>query len=56
MAESAVRQATYEDLLQVPEHLVAEILNGELHAHPRPAPKHALSASALGGEIVEIDS
>jgi Uma2 family endonuclease len=53
MAEPAVRQATYEDLLQVPEHLVAEILNGELHAHPRPAPKHTLSASALGGKLFD---
>ena len=53
MGEPAVRQATYEDLLQVPEHLVAEILNGELHAHPRPAPKHALSSSALGGKLFD---
>ena len=53
MAEPAVRQATYEDLLQVPEHLVAEILNGELHAHPRSAPKHTFSASALGGKLFD---
>jgi Uma2 family endonuclease len=48
MAEPAHRAATYEDLLAVPEHLVAEILFGELVTHPRPAPPHAVAASALG--------
>jgi len=52
MGEPAVRRATYEDLLQVPEHLVAEILNGELHTHPRPAPKHANASSILGGKFI----
>ena len=51
MGKPAQREATYEDLLRVPEHLVAEILNGELHTHPRPAPKHAVAASAIGGEL-----
>ena len=36
MAEIAERAATYEDLLAVPEHLVAEILFGRLVTHPRP--------------------
>jgi len=53
MGEPAARQATYEDLLQVPEYLVAEILNGELHTHPRPAPRHALSISALSGKLFD---
>jgi len=51
MVAPASRHATYEDLLQAPEHLVAEILNGELHTHPRPAPLHAVAASAMGGEL-----
>jgi Uma2 family endonuclease len=42
------RSATYEDLLAVPENLVAELLFGELVTHPRPAPPHAVAASALG--------
>jgi Uma2 family endonuclease len=42
------KAATYEDLLKVPEPLVAEILDGELYASPRPALPHALCASALG--------
>jgi Uma2 family endonuclease len=47
MVEVTERPATYEDLLAVPEHLVAEILFGRLVTHPRPAPRHATSANAL---------
>ena len=43
------RPATYEDLLKVPDHLVAEILDGELHVSPRPAPRHADASSGVGG-------
>jgi Uma2 family endonuclease len=46
------RPATYEDLMQVPDNMVAEIVDGELHASPRPAPRHALAASALGADIM----
>jgi Uma2 family endonuclease len=35
------RPATYEDLVRVPGPGVAEILDGELHTTPRPAPVHA---------------
>ena len=52
MGNIAEKQATYEDLLQVPENLVAEIIYGKLHSHPRPAPKHARASSSLGGELV----
>jgi len=44
-------QATYADLLAVPDHLVAEILDGELHTSPRPALPHAVAASRLGGDL-----
>jgi Uma2 family endonuclease len=44
-------RATYEDLLEVPDHLVAEILDGDLYASPRPAVPHSRAASILGGEI-----
>jgi Uma2 family endonuclease len=53
MAEPASREATYEDLLGVPPPLVAEILYGQLHTHPRPAPRHARASSRLGGKIID---
>jgi Uma2 family endonuclease len=46
------RPATYEDLVKLPDNLVAEILDGELHASPRPAPPHAVAGSSVGGLLV----
>ena len=46
------REATYEDILALPEHVVGEIIDGELVVSPRPAPRHALASSVLGGELV----
>ncbi len=51
MAEPAIKSASYQDLLQVPDHLVAEIIHGQLETQPRPGPRHALSSSSLGGEL-----
>ncbi|WP_257457914.1 Uma2 family endonuclease [Archangium lipolyticum] len=45
------RKATYADLEAVPAHLVAELLDGELHVSPRPASPHALAAAVLHGEL-----
>jgi Uma2 family endonuclease len=45
------RPATYDDLLAVPDHLVAEILDGELYTSPRPAPRHADASSGIGGAL-----
>jgi Uma2 family endonuclease len=36
---------------RVPDTMVAEILDGELHAMPRPARPHTNAASVLGGEL-----
>src|SRR2546430_14674678 len=47
------RRATYADLLEVPEHLVAEIIDGELFTSPRPASPHALAASAIGSALFD---
>ncbi|MCY3840304.1 MAG: Uma2 family endonuclease [Gammaproteobacteria bacterium] len=44
-------RATYKDVLEAPEHRVAEIVDGVLHTHPRPAMPHALASSRLGGEL-----
>ena len=30
------KRATYQDVLDAPEHMVAEIIDGELHLSPRP--------------------
>jgi Uma2 family endonuclease len=54
MAEIAERAATYEDLLAVPEHLVAEILFGRLVTHPMPAPPHAVASTALAGVLSSL--
>jgi Uma2 family endonuclease len=42
-----LRGATYEDLLKVPENLVAELIDGELYTWPRPAAPHARAAMVL---------
>ena len=46
------RPATYEDLRGLPGNLIAEIVNGELHASPRPAPPHAIAGSVVGAGLV----
>lgn len=46
------RPATCEDLVRLPDNLVGEIVDGELHASPRPAPGVASSAIALGGVLL----
>ena len=50
-ADAARKQATYEDLLKVPDHLVAEIIDGTLRTQPRPAGPHAHAASVLGMDV-----
>lgn len=45
------RPATYEDLLEVPDNLVAEIVDGELVTSPRPAIRHAAASSMLQSSI-----
>ncbi|MPZ20241.1 MAG: Uma2 family endonuclease [Luteitalea sp.] len=45
------RRATYEDLVHVPEHLVAEIIDGELYTSPRPASLHARGGTRLIGRL-----
>ncbi len=48
----APRQATYQDVLDAPAHQVAEIINGALHTHPRPAPAHGEASTCLAGALV----
>lgn len=46
-----VPKATYADIEAAPENMVAEIINGELHTHPRPSPRHGATAAALTNEL-----
>jgi Uma2 family endonuclease len=48
MSSPVKTPATYADLIRIPEHQVAEIVGGELHAAPRPSSRHALASSRLG--------
>lgn len=51
MSEPAQRRATYDDLLAVPEGIVAELIGGELVTQPRPRGAHVRAASALGFDL-----
>jgi len=52
MAPVPKKKATYEDLMAVPEHLVAEIVDGELFTSPRPKLPHAQSSSQLLADLL----
>ena len=41
-------RATYADVLNAPENMTAEVLDGELHLMPRPKRRHLRTASGLG--------
>lgn len=47
MSSRVTAPATYEDLLQVPENMVAELMDGELYAWPRPSGSHTKATSVL---------
>jgi hypothetical protein len=46
------RAATYRDLCEVPDGLVAEILDGDLWVSPQPVPKHCYASMMLTVELV----
>jgi Uma2 family endonuclease len=45
------RRATYEDVLNAPEHKVAEIIDGVLYLSPRPAAEHGVATTELATEL-----
>jgi Uma2 family endonuclease len=51
MSETAKRSAVYEDLFEIPSNMIGEIVDGELTTTPRPAGRHILATSSLGGEL-----
>ncbi len=52
MADAARRTAIYDDLCRLPENMIGEIIDGELVTTPRPAGRHIVVASVLGGTIL----
>jgi Uma2 family endonuclease len=50
-----LKRATYEDVLNAPEHKVAEILDGDLFLSPRPASRHSAASSRLGLALGPFD-
>ena len=48
---SGRKKATYADVLAAPEHMVAEVLDGELFLFPRPSMQHGLAATSLAGAL-----
>jgi Uma2 family endonuclease len=51
MASVAEKKALYDELVAVPSDLVAEIIDGTLYTHPRPAPRHGATSFALAGKL-----
>lgn len=51
MAVTGKKLATYADIEAAPEHLVAEIIDGVLRTHPRPSPRHSVTANSLTDEL-----
>jgi len=51
MSEPAKRRATYEDLAEFGELVVAELIDGVIITSPRPASPHARAASRLGIDL-----
>ena len=45
------RKATYQDILDAPDNMVAEIIHGELYLSARPADPHVWAYAKLHGEI-----
>lgn len=43
--------ATYKDVLEAPEHMIAEIVDHSLELSPRPSVVHALAASAIQSDV-----
>ena len=51
MSPPPKKPATYQDIVDLPEHQVGEIVDGELYVSPRPAARHAKVSSILGMDL-----
>ena len=45
------RPATYQDVLDAPPDVVAELVEGALHLHPRPASRHARASFKIAARL-----
>ena len=45
-------EATYQDVLDAPEHMVAELIDGALSLQPRPASRHGQASARLSGLLI----
>jgi Uma2 family endonuclease len=50
-ASTTRRPASYRDVLDAPPELIAELVHGALHLHPRPALRHARASLKLGARL-----
>lgn len=55
MKAFARKPATRDDLRRLPETMVGELVDGELHATPRPAVLHTRASSVLGRDLGSFD-
>lgn len=53
MSEPVRKGAGYADVLAAPEHVVAEVIEGDLYYSPRPDGRHAVAASVLGADLLD---
>jgi len=49
--EPALQPTLYESLEALPEGVTGEILNGQLHTHPRPSSRHAYAAVRIDRSV-----
>ncbi|MBI1384247.1 MAG: Uma2 family endonuclease [Rhizobiales bacterium] len=51
-ARAISRTATYQDIVDLPDHVTGEIVAGNLYAHPRPRPRHVQVTTELASDLV----
>lgn len=51
MQNAETKRGLYEQLVDLPETLTGELLNGQVHTQPRPTPRHLHAVSRLDRTI-----
>lgn len=52
MTKTVNKQASYQDIIDLPENMVGEIIHGRLEMRPKSATRYALASSSLSAELV----